>query len=413
MPLFRYELTDPKGRPVRGVISATSMVDARELLAVKGLHDMTLLQLLSTDTLEAEIRSKRETTLREPVGLSGILQRPAPPSDLALYFRQMGAYIHSGLSAAEALEEIGSRTRHRQLRIRSLRMAERVRNGSAIGLSARLERLPISAMQLGMMEIGERTGTLELALEEAALSAETDMALSKGMAWTKWLFWQNIWSLAFLAPVVRGIDIENIKNSLEVWGLDLIRISLPICLLIHIAHGIFIYFSMTPIGRSFTGRVALIFPASRQTAFRRAESTFLRALQQAIKAGLPADTAVTIASTAIGNGALTAATQKAAAQLSNGSNLATVTDSLVFLPHGVKARITTGERTGTLEKTLKQLADDAANSAINAVANDRAFRKWGSIGVTSVATIVVTLVLGIGMKDAMFTFLSTFTSGSE
>lgn len=413
MPLFRYELTDPQGRPVRGVVSAPSMVDAREQLAVKGLHGMTLLPLMSADTQEAETRSKRETTLRGPVGLSGILQRPAPPSDLALYFRQIGAYIHSGLSAAEALEEIGSRTRHRQLRIRSLRMAQRVRNGSAIGLSARLENLPVSTTQLGMMEIGERTGTLELALEEAALSAETDMALSKGMAWTKWLFWQNIWSLAVLAPAVRGIDIENIKHSLEQWGLDLVRISLPICLLIHAAHGLFIYFSMTLIGRTFTGRVALFFPASRQTAFRRAESTFLRALQQAIKAGLPADTAMTIASTAIGNAALAVSTQNAATQLSNGSNLSTVIDRLVFLPHGVKARITTGERTGTLEKTLKQLADDAANNAINAVVNDRAFRKWGSIGVTSVATIVITLVVGIGMKDAMFTFLSTFTSGTE
>ena len=202
MPLFRYEATDTKGRMVRGVVNAPTLTDAHAQVDAKGIRGAQVFAAPS----QQDIPSSSHDVTTSP---SGFL-RPAPASELALFFRQLGAYIHSGLSAAEAFSEIGGRTKHKGLRKASVQIAHRVRNGEAIASAARAVRLPVSATQLGLLEIGESTGTLELACSEAALSSETDLALSKGMAWTKWLFWQNIWAFAFIVPILRAVSYTHL-----------------------------------------------------------------------------------------------------------------------------------------------------------------------------------------------------------
>ena len=104
MPLFRYEATDTKGHPVRGVVNASTLTEAQAQVDAKGIRGA---QVYVAPTHQDETFAQAVT----PQGSTGLL-RPAPPAELALFFRQLGAYIHSGLSAAEAFGEIGGRTRH-------------------------------------------------------------------------------------------------------------------------------------------------------------------------------------------------------------------------------------------------------------------------------------------------------------
>ncbi|MFM2222563.1 MAG: hypothetical protein RLZZ78_820, partial [Armatimonadota bacterium] len=79
--------------------------------------------------------------------------------------------------------------------------------------------------------------------------------------------------------------------------------------------------------------------------------------------------------------------------------------------HNAAASIATGERTGTLEATLKQLADAAQAASMSAVEGDRAFRTWGSIAVTVLATVAVTIIVGVALKDAILKFADGFAEG--
>ena len=48
---------------------------------------------------------------------------------------------------------------------------------------------------------------------------------------------------------------------------------------------------------------------------------------------------------------------------------------------------------------------------MNAVDGDRKFRSWGSIAITAVATVAVTIVLGVALKDAILKFADGFAEG--
>ena len=403
MPLFRYEATDAKGHPVRGVVNATTLTDAHAQVDGKGIRGAQIYAAPTHDGQKVAVSSSA------PV--SGAFLRPAPAAELALFFRQLGAYIHSGLSAAEAFGEIGGRTRHPGLRTASLQIAHRVRSGESIGSATRAVRIPVTASQLGLLEIGETTGTLELACSEAALSAETDMALSKGMAWTKWLFWQNIWAFAFIAPMARGIDANQLSRTLKIWGLDVIRFGIPFCLAVHGIHFLFLTYRSTLAGATFAGKVALLFPVSRRTAYARAEAAFVRSLGQGVKAGLPLGRGIELAASSVENAVLQEQARNTALRINRGETLADTIAGLEFLSHNAMARIATGERTGTLEATLKQLADTAQAASMAAVDGDRAFRTWGSIAVTVVATVAVTILVGVALKDAILKFADGFAEG--
>jgi len=403
VPLFRYEATDTKGHPVRGVVNASTLTDAHAQVDAKGIRGA---QVYAAPT-QQETLSVAAGNQTYPTGLL----RPAPAAELALFFRQLGAYIHSGLSAAEAFGEVGGRSRHSGLRRASLQIAQRVRGGESISSAARAVRIPVTASQLGLLEIGESTGTLELACSEAALSAETDLALSKGMAWTKWLFWQNIWAFAFIAPMVRGIDASQLTRSLKLWGLDIVRFGIPFCVSIHVLHYLFLTFRSTLAGATFAGKVALFLPVSRRTAYARAEAAFVRSLGQGVKAGLPPGRCIGLAASAVDNVVLQGQANRAAQRIGRGDSLTDAISELHFLSHNAAASIATGERTGTLEATLKQLADAAQAASMSAVEGDRAFRTWGSIAVTALATVAVTIIVGVALKDAILKFADGFAEG--
>ena len=403
MPLFRYEATDTKGHPVRGVVNASTLTDAHAQVDAKGIRGA---QVYAAPT-QQETQTGAAGNPTYPTGLL----RPAPAAELALFFRQLGAYIHSGLSAAEAFGEVGGRSRHTGLRRASLQIAQRVRGGESIASAARAVRIPVTASQLGLLDIGESTGTLELACSEAALSAETDLALSKGMAWTKWLFWQNIWAFAFIAPMVRGIDASQLTRSLKLWGLDIVRFGIPFCVSIHVLHYLFLTFRSTLAGATFAGKVALFLPVSRRTAYARAEAAFVRSLGQGVKAGLPPGRCIGLAASAVDNVVLQGQAHRAAQRIGRGDSLTDAISELHFLSHNAAASIATGERTGTLEAALKQLADAAQAASMSAVEGDRAFRTWGSIAVTALATVAVTIIVGVALKDAILKFADGFAEG--
>jgi general secretion pathway protein F len=384
-------------------VNASTLTDAYAQVDAKGIR--------GAQVFAAPTQQDTPTTISGTLSGSSRFLRPAPASELALFFRQLGAYIHSGLSAAEAFGEIGGRTKHNGLRKASLQIAHRVRGGQSIASAARAVKLPVAATQLGLLEIGESTGTLELACAEAALSSETDLALSKGMAWTKWLFWQNIWAFALIAPMVRGVDATQLSHSLKLWGMDTLRFGIPSCLALHFIHFLFLNFRSTNIGAMFVGKVALLFPISRRTVYSRAEAAFVRSLGQGVKAGLPLGRSIELAASAVDNAVLQKQALLAAMRISRGGTLADVTSELQFLSDGSAARIATGERTGTLEVTLKQLADSAQAASMSAVEGDRAFRTWGSIVVTVLATVAVTIVVGVALKDAILKFADGFAEG--
>ena len=48
---------------------------------------------------------------------------------------------------------------------------------------------------------------------------------------------------------------------------------------------------------------------------------------------------------------------------------------------------------------------------MNAVDGDRKFRSWGAIAITAVATVAVTIVLGVALKDAILKFADGFAEG--
>ena len=126
---------------------------------------------------------------------------------------------------------------------------------------------------------------------------------------------------------------------------------------------------------------------------------------------MPLGRGIELAASSVENAVLQEQARNTALRINRGETLADTIAGLEFLSHNAIARIATGERTGTLEATLKQLADTAQAASMAAVDGDRAFRTWGSIAVTVVATVAVTILVGVALKDAILKFADGFAEG--
>jgi len=154
MTTFEYKGFDSSGRAQSGLIEAADLKDARKRLATQGLLP---------ETLQA-VGGKSAHRAAAP---------PAFPSETrTMFYRELAALLGSGVALVPALDVIIQAPELDKARALLAAVRDRVREGRALSAAMTAVSRQVTSFEQSVMEVGERTGGMNEALDRLATFLE-------------------------------------------------------------------------------------------------------------------------------------------------------------------------------------------------------------------------------------------------
>ena len=160
MPRYRYTAYDPQGNAVSGEVEATGEPAAVQALRKEGLVPVQL---------RPGIERKAGT---------GKSDRRVPLEDHLLFCRSLASYLRGGLTLSHVLVLLAKQSPGSGLRDLYTRLREDVEGGRSLGLAMR-ESGRFREDLVGMVESGERSGSLPQVLDRAGRLFRLEISLRR------------------------------------------------------------------------------------------------------------------------------------------------------------------------------------------------------------------------------------------
>ncbi len=395
MPLWRYEAIDRSGKTVRGVLDAEVAESVVTRIGARGYRSV---QVLGHVDEAPAAHSTRDL---------GRFVRALGPDDLGLFFRQLAALLRAGYTPAGALADLGPRSANPRLRDACARMASACGSGSSFAEALAAEGGLFPAETAGLLAAGEAGGVLPLAVDEAALSAELEIALRRGMGWVRFLVWQSVWSVLLFVPIFPSIDTGGVGKTISNYARAM-GWMIPLGAGLHGAWALHGWLCNTPFGMGWRDTVVRCFPAQWRLARCRALGAFTRVLRALLSAGISPATAFAIATRAVPDSRFQERLMHGAGLLAQGKGLDDAVAATGLFDDRAVQLLTTGQRTGTWTEALDQVTAGAQEDLHAAVdAARRSARRFGilltllSMGYVMIAGTHGTMQFALRFADTL------------
>jgi type II secretory pathway component PulF len=160
VPRYRYTAYDPQGKAVSGEVEGTSEASAVQSLRKDGL-------------VPVEVRPRVENPrARERNG------KPVSLEDHLLFCRSLASYLRGGLTLSHVLVLLAKQSPSTDLRTLYTRLKAEVEGGKSLGTGMR-ESGRFREDLLGMVESGERSGSLPQVLDRASRLYRLEIGLRR------------------------------------------------------------------------------------------------------------------------------------------------------------------------------------------------------------------------------------------
>jgi type IV pilus assembly protein PilC len=353
MPQFEYQARDGRGALAKGSIEASDSRSAAARLRLQGLTILTLAPKKSGSFLNLKLTADK-------VGIK----------DLALFTRQFGTMLRSGISATRCLSVLDDQATNKYFK----QVIQNIRKDieSGLSLSASMIRYPnvFSNLYTQMIAAGEVGGNLEETLERLADFGEKDLALRGKIK--NALMYPGILLVLSLGVIVLLVTtvVPTFAGMLRTMNIDL---PLPTRILMGFSDlllgywwalllvfgGAFYLFSRylkTPRGRiefnRFTLKIPVLGPLNQKSALSR----FTRTLSTLIKAGVPLLQALEITARAVDNAVYEDEILRIRHGVQGGDRIAVQMAQSKLFPSLVVQMTTAGEESGQLEQMLNKVS---------------------------------------------------------
>jgi type II secretory pathway component PulF len=160
MPRFRYTAYDVQGKPLKGEVEGANESFAVQALQKEGLVPVELWMLSG----QKEASGKRK--------------RQVPLEDHLLFCRSLAGYLRSGLTLSHVLVLLGKQSPNESLRELYRGLKAEVEAGKSLGVAMRESRRFREDL-VGMVESGERSGSLPQVLDRAARLYRLEISLRR------------------------------------------------------------------------------------------------------------------------------------------------------------------------------------------------------------------------------------------
>ncbi len=352
---FAYQARTKEGKLQTGIVEASSKEAALDLLQKHNLY-VTFLEESTPPFYSREITIFQGVTKKE----------------LVIFFRQLAVMCKSKVPLVEALETLANETKNKFFKEKISKAVEEIEGGSSLSKAFSLFPDVFPHFTVAIIKSGEVSGKLPESLEYLADHLEREYEFADRIKGAM-IYPAFVLSIGFIIVILMVNfvlpQIEEIFKStgaklpwftkLIFQGGDFIRSKGPLVILFSLSFLILIFaLKSTFKGKKIFSWILLHLPIFKEFLKKIYLARIAENLSTLISAGLPITTSLEITSEIVGNEIYKEAILKIHDEVKKGSQIST---TLAFFPElfpPVFVQMTlVGEKTGSLEATLKHLVE--------------------------------------------------------
>jgi len=360
MPVFEYKALSNTGKPVQGLKEAESPKALRAALKRDGVF---LTEVLGEKQQQAQ--QAREVNVRR-----WVVGRVSA-DDLAITTRQLAVLVHAGIPLIDALNALVEQVEHERLKRVISDVKQRVNEGSSLADALAVHAKVFSTLYINMIRAGESSGALDVVLVRLADFTESQARLrSKVMGAMTYPAAMGVVGgaimLILFAVVIPKITkiFEDTQVTLPLTTKILIGFSSFVSdywwlllLLAGAAAWGFMRWKDSTAGRARWDRTKLTLPIFGRLIRTIAIGRFARTLATLLKSGVPLLAAMDIVKNVVGNVRLAEVIEQSRQAIQEGESIAAPLKRSGEFPPLVHHMVAIGERSGSLEEMLGNVAD--------------------------------------------------------
>lgn len=357
MAFFEYQGFDSAGKKIRGSVEGSGQRAVIAALRQQGIF-------VSEISLTGAARPQNLwQTMRRA--------RRVPVEELAIATRQLSTLLGAGLSLELSISTVAGQLEQPQLAKALNRVRDAVVEGEALHLALAADSRIFPPVYLSMVEVGENSGTLDLALtnladlleEQARLRSRVTAALAYPVLMALVGTFVLLFLVGFVLPKVTSMLTEldqvlPLATRMLIAASYLLREYGWLLLLLLLAAIVLVRrWAARDTGRETLDRWKLKLPILGKLSLLIATSRFSRTLSTLLGSGLPLLRALEITAKLLNNRILQRVIETAQQQIREGSSLAGPLHKAAVFPVMLTQMIAIGEKSGELEQMLRRVAD--------------------------------------------------------
>jgi len=360
MPVFEYKALTAAGKAVQGLKEAESPRALRGALKRDGIF---LTEVLGEQQQQAQ--AAREVNVRRwVVGRVG-------PEDLAVTTRQLAVLIHAGVPLVEALSALVEQVAHERLKRVISDVRQRVNEGGSLADALATHPRIFGTLYVNMIRAGESSGALDVVLVRLADFTESQARLRSKIVATMiypaamLVIGTLVLGALFTVVIPKITKIFEDTHAALPWTTRLLiaastfmsRFWWALLLLVGLTVWGFFRWKASPAGRARWDRFKLTVPVFGRLIRTIAIGRFSRTLATLLKSGVPLLPSLDIVKNVVGNVRLAEVIEQARVSIQEGQTIAAPLKRSGEFPPLVHHMVAIGERTGSLEEMLGNVAD--------------------------------------------------------
>jgi general secretion pathway protein F len=360
MPVFEYKALTSAGKTIQGLREAESPKGLRTALRRDGVF---LTEVLGEK--EQQAQQQREVNVKRWfLGRIG-------PQDLAIATRQLAVLVNAGIPLVEALGALVEQVEHERLKRVVSDVKQRVNEGASLADALAVHPRVFTTLFVNMIRAGETSGALDVVLYRLADFTESQARLRSKILGTMaypaamMVIGSAIMAILFTVVIPKLLRIFEDTKAVLPWNTRLLLAvsgfvsrwwwALGV-LAVGAAWGL-VRWRRTPEGRARWDRAVLRLPVFGSLIRQIAIGRFSRTLSTLLKSGVPLLTAMDIVKNILGNTRLSEVVEQARDAIREGESIAAPLKRSGEFPPLVHHMVAVGERSGSLEEMLKNVAD--------------------------------------------------------
>jgi general secretion pathway protein F len=388
MPRYHYTAIESDGKKAKGAVTAESAYAARKQLRVRGIHPMSITEV--------------GTGAGGRMGLLSILGK-GRKGEIIDFTKQMATLLNSGIKLTEALSVLTLQTSNVRFKNALVDIRDRVVTGESLTDALKDYGDYFDVVYVSMVRVGEVTGSLGTNFATIAGFMEKRQRVeSKVMTAMIYPAVLIVFCLAAIMILTTKV-IPKISEQIARTGQELpwitrrlmnvsyVLSSWWLLVVIAVISGlVFVYrrFVETQRGANLRDRLLLSLPLFGPLIKQRVVSRFASTLSTLLGSGLAMAESLRVVAEVTGNSLMRRAIQQARERILAGADIATpLRDSGVIDP-AVAHMVAVGEKSGELEKMLKDISENLEAST------DVVIERLGA-AVEPLIIIVMAAIIGI------------------
>lgn len=351
-----------KARTIKGEMKSGKMVAKDKAELTKMLRAQNLI-LVSMD------EEKKGASME--IKLPKFLRRVSA-MDRMLFTRHLGIMLKAGLSFSRALTVLSEQTGNSYFREVLEKVQDDVQKGSQLGESLEKHPKAFDELFVNMIKVGETGGNLEEVLDLLYVQIKKSNELTSRVKGAMMYPAVIIFAMSVVGALMMAFVLPSILSIFKDMDVEL---PLPTKILIFVSdtiqnHGVLLLFGIiaffsilisvirTPKGKKGFDFIMLRLPTIKTIVMKINMARFCRTLSSMIASGVSIVKALEIVSRILGNTYYREAVAKASSSVQKGTTLSEFFKQYSKLFHPMMVHmVEVGEETGTLEETLKQVAE--------------------------------------------------------